>query len=156
MLTRLSTPSPFPQTPARQTAPAAQRPAAQRQGYLEHVFKDAALYLESWKKRAQKAPPNSSRKKEWVLELSAKAGNLSLMNIGLKKLFYQGRGCIPQVRQEITESNPGLMGLFDQFIEELEGKNRAEQERSLEERMNEALRLSFDLLNLRNFISDNY
>ncbi len=32
MLTRLSTPSPFPQTPARQTAPAAQRPAAQRQG----------------------------------------------------------------------------------------------------------------------------
>jgi hypothetical protein len=44
------------------------------------------------------------------------------------------------------------MGLFDQFIEELEGKNRAEQERSLEERMNEALRLMKALFNLRDSI----
>jgi hypothetical protein len=40
MLTRLSTPSPFPQTPARQTAPAAQRPAAQRQGFSNKLYKD--------------------------------------------------------------------------------------------------------------------
>ena len=127
MLTRLSTPSPFPQTPARQTAPAAQRPAAQRQGFSEAQFKRGWQILTGLKDLELDPKMPKAQKESLYKTLRAEcndfatiAREFSLLDSDASYIKNKSK-----VVAKLSEDHPGLLGVFMAFDAECPAEGRS-------------------------------
>ena len=143
MLTRLSTPSSFPQTPARQTAPAAQRPAAQRQGFSKVKFSDGYQTLEGLENlqpnhlmpEAQKARLSETLLAGWN-DFSTIAREFS--RLATDEAYNQNKS---EVEATLSVEYPGLLGALKAFDKECPAEDRGRYG-FIQSRIEQAERLS--------------
>ncbi|MFN9690544.1 MAG: hypothetical protein ACK551_00370 [Vampirovibrionales bacterium] len=127
MLTRLSTPSPFPQTPARQTAPAAQRPAAQRQGFTKEKFNLGGQILTGLKDleldpnmpKAQRKMLSDKLKEEWE-DFRTIANQFSRLSSEADYILNRSK-----VEASLLGSNLRLWAVFRAFQAECPAEGRS-------------------------------
>ena len=154
MLTRLSTPSPFPQTPARQTAPAAQRPAAQRQGFsgaeLGSSEKLLALCLSDLDNLALKTQAEKEallNKIQVEIDKNDIIGkHLTILLLGLNDTPASFSNIKKVIKGWLSIENRGLREIFEVFEEELNRNTR--KSILIEGRAVRARKLSTDFLKI--------
>jgi hypothetical protein len=116
MLTRLSTPSPFPQTPARQTAP-----AAQRQGFTLALLGKKGIgqkTLDGWK--LMEPVTTLEEREKRLIQLTADIDQYSLIHETLIWLWNatSRKTAKNQIKAYISKNNPGLLEFFEEFLKE--------------------------------------
>jgi hypothetical protein len=122
MLTRLSTPSPFPQTPARQTAP-----AAQRQGFTLALLGKKGIgqkTLDGWK--LMEPVTTLEEREKRLIQLQVLIDEYSLIHENLLWLCVESsrKKVKNKIKDNILKKNPGLLVIFDDFLKEEASHNR--------------------------------